>query len=102
MEKTTTNYWKSEVFHLKIYFLVYFCIITLISIVSMGIDKVKSIKKQRRISESILMILAVIGGSLGIYLGMGIFRHKTQKNFFVFGVPFIFFIQTIIVYSIFF
>ncbi len=83
---------------MKLYLLVYICIITLISVLVMGVDKSKSIHKKRRISESALMTLAIIGGSVGIYLGMSLFRHKTAKNKFVFGVPLIFILQCVAVF----
>ena len=42
-----------------------------------GIDKWKAHRKQWRISEKMLLFLAVIGGSAGALAGMYIFHHKT-------------------------
>ena len=68
----------------------------------MGVDKSKAIRKKRRISESAFLTLAAIGGSVGIYVGMWLFNHKTLKPKFVFGVPFIFMMQAIIIYILFY
>ena len=34
-----------------------------------------------------LLIIAFIGGSIGSWLGMYLFRHKTKKIKFKFGLP---------------
>ena len=40
-----------------------------------------------RISEGLLFFLAACFGSLGIYLGMFCFRHKTRVWYFLIGIP---------------
>jgi len=40
-----------------------------------------------RIPEGLLFFMATIFGSVGIYLGMLVFRHKTRKWYFVIGIP---------------
>jgi uncharacterized membrane protein YsdA (DUF1294 family) len=51
-------------------------------------DKKESRKSgAERISEGMLFFLATIGGSIGIYLGMFMFRHKTRKWYFFIGIP---------------
>lgn len=52
-----------------------------------GIDKYKSIKHQYRISEKTLIILPILGGSFGAFLGMIIFHHKTKKKKFIILIP---------------
>ena len=42
-----------------------------------------------RISEATLLILAVIGGSIGALLGMKVWRHKTMHKKFKYGLPLI-------------
>lgn len=51
----------------------------------------------RRIPEKTLFFWALIGGSLGLWLGMRHFRHKTKHWYFVWGVPAIFVVQLILV-----
>ncbi|RXI98749.1 DUF1294 domain-containing protein [Anaerobacillus alkaliphilus] len=70
---------------------------TVISIVTMYVDKQRAKKGQWRISEYSLFMLAIAGGSIGIYLGMKLFRHKTMHLSFRYGVPFIFFIQFVLI-----
>lgn len=44
-----------------------------------GLDKYKAIKHKRRISEKTLLTLAFGLGGLGAFIGMFVFRHKTNK-----------------------
>ena len=44
-------------------------------------------KSTERISEVLLFFMATAFGSLGVYIGMLIFRHKTQKWYFRVGIP---------------
>lgn len=48
----------------------------------MGLDKNRAKKKERRIPEKNLWILAIFGGGIGAYLGMILFRHKTRRTSF--------------------
>ena len=73
--------------------LTYFVIINLIGFVIMFIDKSRAIHKEWRISEKSLLLISLIGGSVGMFAGMHIFRHKTKHLKFTIGVPFIFIIQ---------
>lgn len=57
-----------------------------------GSDKYRSMHGQWRIRERTLL-LALLGGSAGAWLGMQVFRHKTQHLKFKYGVPVIFLIQ---------
>ena len=52
-----------------------------------GIDKFKAKKSLWRIPESTLLILAALGGSVGAYLGMKVWHHKTLHKKFSLGVP---------------
>ena len=67
----------------------YLLIINIITFIIYGIDKYKSIKHKYRISEATLIILAIIGGSIGAFFGMIIFHHKTKKKKFIITIPII-------------
>ena len=54
-----------------------------------GIDKWKAKRSKWRISEATLLGLAVIGGSIGAWLGMRVWHHKTMHKKFQFGIPLI-------------
>jgi len=62
----------------------------------MLIDKYRAQKNQWRIRESTLIGIAVIGGSIGIFLGMRLFRHKTKHAKFYIGVPLILALQLLL------
>ena len=58
-----------------------------------GIDKYKAKKGRWRISEAILLLMAVIGGSIGAWAGMRLWHHKTMHKKFKYGIPIIIIIQ---------
>lgn len=63
----------------------------------MGIDKRRARKRAFRIPEATLFLIALIGGSIGSNIGMYTFRHKTRHWYFVYGMPFILFVQIALV-----
>ncbi|GAA0826109.1 DUF1294 domain-containing protein [Clostridium tertium] len=75
-------------------FIIYYLfIINIIAFTIVYIDKQKAIKKQWRIRESTIIFISLIGGSIGTYLGMYSFRHKTKHLKFTLGIPIIILIQ---------
>ena len=56
-----------------------------------GFDKIIAGGRARRISEKTLLVLALLGGSVGALFGMYLFRHKTRKTSFQFWMFLIFF-----------
>ena len=52
---------------------------------AMGYDKRQAKKKGRRVPEKNLWLLALIGGGIGAYIGMQLFRHKTRHTAFRIG-----------------
>ena len=64
-------------------------VINVITFLIYGIDKWKAKQGSWRISEASLLILAVIGGSIGALLGMKVWHHKTMHKKFQFGIPMI-------------
>lgn len=77
--------------------LVYLIVINIIAFILYGVDKRKAQKGKWRISENTLLLLAVLGGSLGAIVGMKIFRHKTKKKAFSVGLPIILFFQILMI-----
>lgn len=62
--------------------------INVVAFLVMMMDKMKSRNKQaERISEGALFFMAAVFGSIGVYAGMFVFRHKTRKLTFIIGVP---------------
>ena len=73
--------------------LIYFLPINIITFIVYGIDKLKAKKKLWRIPEATLLLLAAIGGSIGAWLGMKVWHHKTMHKKFKYGVPAIIILQ---------
>ena len=69
------------------YLLVYIILINLVTFVVYADDKRRAKNHSWRTSESTLVMLAIIGGSLGALLAMLLFRHKTRHKQFVYGIP---------------
>ena len=68
--------------------------------IGMLIDKYKAKKNLWRIRESTLLLIAVIGGSIGALAGMYTFRHKTKHLKFTLGIPVILVLQIVAAYCI--
>ena len=81
--------------------LIWLACINLLAFLMYGFDKWRAIRDGWRIPEARLLTVAVLGGSVGAYLGMKIFRHKTRKNKFRVGIPVIFAVQVILACMIF-
>ena len=73
--------------------LIYLAVINVVTFFVYGIDKWKAKKSKWRIRETALLGLAVLGGSIGAWLGMKVWHHKTQHKKFKYGVPAIIIIQ---------
>lgn len=69
--------------------LVYLILINVLTFLLYYKDKQKARYDAWRISEKTLLLAAFLGGSVGAYSAMKIFRHKTQHLQFNIGIPFI-------------
>lgn len=78
--------------------LIYLIAINVVTFFLYGIDKWKAKRSKWRISEATLLGLAVIGGSIGAWLGMKVWHHKTMHKKFKYGLPLILIIQIAIVF----
>ncbi len=67
--------------------LIYFILANILAFALCGIDKRRAEKKKYRISEQTLLTLAILGGAIGFFTAMRIFRHKTRKKSFYITVP---------------
>ncbi len=73
-----------------------FAIVSLIAIILTIADKVRAKNHAWRIPENTLLLTAVLGGSLAMFLTMLIIRHKTQHRKFMGGLPIILIFQIIL------
>lgn len=74
----------------------YFILINLAGFFAMGLDKKRARRRQYRTPERTLFLIALAGGSLGIFLGMYHFRHKTRHWSFRLGIPAILLLQLLL------
>lgn len=79
----------------------YLIIMNLVTFIVYGIDKEKAKRNLWRIPEAHLLLLAIIGGSIGAYLGMHLWHHKTKHVQFRLGIPVIFASQLLLSFFVF-
>lgn len=75
----------------------YLIITNIVTFLVYGLDKWKAKKSKWRIREAALLGLAVLGGSIGAWLGMKVWHHKTMHKKFRYGIPAIIIIQLILI-----
>lgn len=78
----------------------YLITVNALGLLLMLADKQKARKKRWRIPEATLMGVAAIGGSAGVFLGMYLFRHKTQHPKFTVGVPLLLILHCVLLFLI--
>ena len=69
--------------------LIYLAAINVVTFFLYGVDKWKAKRAKWRVSEAALIWMAVFGGSVGAWLGMKAWHHKTQHKKFTYGLPLI-------------
>lgn len=77
---------------------IYLVIINIVTFIAFGIDKLKAVSHKYRIRIITLLGLAFAGGSAGGMLGMYVFRHKINKDYFTIGIPLIILMQAVVVF----
>ena len=81
----------------RVILIIYVLFVTFLGIASMASDKIRAMEHRFRIPESVLITIAVIGGSIGSILGMVLFHHKTRKAKFRIGLPVILAVQIAVI-----
>jgi len=77
------------------YLIVYLLIINVLGFIVMIADKHYSRNNHRRIPEINLLLVAIVGGSIGTLVGMYTVRHKTRHKLFTVGIPVILAVQAL-------
>ncbi len=72
---------------------VYLIVVNISAIAVYGWDKFSAKQGWQRVPEKILLLLALLGGSVGAMAAMTFFRQKTRHLKFIYGVPMIFVLQ---------
>lgn len=78
--------------------LLYLTFTNLVAFCLMAADKRRAQKHCWRIPEHTLFAAALAGGSLGAWLGMYVWHHKTKHWYFVLGMPLILIAQIALVF----
>ena len=77
--------------------IIYLAVINILTFFMYGVDKWKAKRSKWRVSEAALIWMAVLGGSIGAWLGMKAWHHKTQHKKFQYGIPLILFTQVVVI-----
>ena len=75
----------------------YGALLNLLGLCLMAFDKRRARRGGNRIRERTLFLVAALGGSIGCWAGMYLFRHKTKHCAFVVGIPAILTVQLLLV-----
>ena len=76
--------------------IIYLIVANVVTFFVYGVDKWKAKRSKWRIREAALLLLAALGGSIGAWLGMKVWRHKTMHKKFKYGIPLIIILQVAI------
>ena len=77
--------------------IIYLIAINVVTFFVYGIDKLKAKRSMWRVREAALLLLAALGGSIGAWLGMKVWHHKTMHKKFKYGIPLIIILQVALV-----
>lgn len=79
--------------------LIYLSAINFFAVIVTVYDKRSAVRHRRRIRESTLLLISVLGGALGMYLTMLLIRHKTRHIKFMLGIPLILLAEIFVIYD---
>ena len=68
-------------------YVLYYLVMNVLAFVLYAVDKKRAILHRWRIPEVVLLGVSALGGCVGAYLAMRIFRHKIRYPIFSMGVP---------------
>lgn len=74
-----------------------FAILNLLTFFLFGLDKRRAVREKWRVSEKTLLLFCALFGAAGGWVGMKLFRHKTRKPRFRFGVPLLLILQMLLI-----
>ena len=82
--------------------IIYLIAINVVTFFVYGIDKLKAKRSMWRVREAALLLLAALGGSIGAWMGMKVWHHKTMHKKFKYGIPLIIILQVAIAATVMF
>lgn len=81
--------------------LIWIGVMSLWAFLAMGYDKGQAKRKSARVPEKSLWLLASVGGGIGAYFGMQVFRHKTRHTAFRVGFLMLGLLYAVLVFYLF-
>lgn len=81
--------------------IIYLLMINLTAFIMYLSDKTRAIKHRWRIPEATLLFIAALGGSLGAFAAMKVFRHKTKHPKFYITVPLLVIFHIVVIIYVF-
>lgn len=73
-------------------------ILNILGLILVSLDKYKAKNKLWRIPERTFFLLSILGGSIGVYIGLIFFHHKTRHWYFMTIIPLIILSQIVFLY----
>lgn len=83
------------------FIVVILAILNIFGFVLVSLDKYKAKNKLWRIPERSFFLLSILGGSIGVYVGLFFFNHKTRNWYFMAVIPLIILAQIVFIYYLF-
>ena len=77
--------------------IIYLALLNALTLLIMGFDKRQASSMKQRVSEKTILFLCLLFGSFGVYIGVLLFRHKTKKKRFVYGLPPLMLLQSVVI-----
>lgn len=74
---------------LKTLLTVYLLVINIVGFIMSAADKSAAKRHKWRVPEKNLFAVSILGGAVGTYISMLLFRHKTKHKRFMIGIPLI-------------
>jgi uncharacterized membrane protein YsdA (DUF1294 family) len=82
------------------YIIIVLLVLNIFGFILVSLDKYKAKNRLWRIPERTFFLLSILGGSLGVYIGLFFFNHKTRRWYFMTLIPLIILAQLVSFYCL--
>jgi len=82
------------------YIIAVLLILNIFGFILVSLDKYKAKNRLWRIPERTFFLLSILGGSIGVYIGLFFFNHKTRHWYFMTLIPLIIVAQIVSIYCL--
>ena len=80
------------------YIIIILLILNIFGFILVSLDKYKAKTRLWREPERTYFLLSILGGSIGVYIGLFFFNHKTRHWYFMTIIPLIIIAQIVFIY----